>query len=237
MKNKGRLILIPVLLGGDSILRDLPAYNLEIVLSIRTFIVEEEKHAFRFLKKCGYPFAASQPRLLLLNEHSRDITAEYYFEDIYNGCDTGLLSDAGVPCVADPGSTLVSLAHDHGIKVLPLTGPSSVILALMASGLNGQNFVFHGYLPVNKKMRSDRLKVIERLSRENRQTQVFIETPYRNNQLLSDILLSCKNTTLLCVAANLTLENEFIRTMEIGSWKSKIPDLNKQPAVFLLLAS
>ncbi len=229
------LYLIPNVLSGDTILEVLPSHVLAVTHSIRQFVVEDIRTARRFLSKAGHPGPIEQLQFRELNEH----TAESEISSLLpylQAADTGVISEAGVPGVADPGAAAVRLAHQYGIKVVPLVGPSSILMALMASGLNGQSFAFAGYLPVKQNERQERLRALEKRSSNERQTQIFIETPYRNMQLLEDILKCCHPTTLLTIAANITGADEFILTQSIQQWKKKLPELNKIPVVFLLQA-
>ncbi len=229
------LYLIPTLLSENTIPQVLPPHVLTIIHGLRQFIVEDVRTARRFLSKTGHPGPIDQLQFRELNEHTpADEIASLlsYLQMV----DTGVISEAGVPGVADPGAAVVRLAHKHGIKVVPLVGPSSILMALMASGLNGQSFAFVGYLPVKQNERQDRLRALERRSTTEQQTQIFIETPYRNMQLLDDILKCCRPSTMLTIAADITGAGEFIRTQSIQQWKNKLPELNKIPAVFLLQA-
>jgi len=230
------LFLIPSTLGETTPGKVLPGGNLEIIRQLTHFVVEEEKTARRFLIRCRYDKPIDAVAFHILNEHTPASEIPGFFSASGNA-DLGLLSEAGVPAVADPGSVLVEEAHRLGIRVVPLAGPSSIILALMASGLNGQNFAFNGYLPVKNPARTDRIRQIEKRSELERQAQVFIEAPYRNNQLILALLEICKSGTRLCIAANLTLQDEWIRTMKIREWRAgPPPDLNRKPAVFVLQA-
>jgi 16S rRNA (cytidine1402-2'-O)-methyltransferase len=231
---KGNLYLIPTPLGKTGFEAGLPVYNLQILQRIDTFIVEELRTARRFLRKAGYTKDFETVSFHLLNEHTPDHEALAMLENAVSGQHVGLLSEAGLPCIADPGNIVVRLAHQKGIRVIPLTGPSSIMLALMASGLNGQNFVFHGYLPVKPDERTKALRELEHAVSKGNQTQIFIETPYRNLQMLESILKSCHPTLTLCIAADLTLETEWIRSMPLNEWKRQKPELHKRPAVFLL---
>ncbi len=230
-----RLYLIPTTLGDTPLEQVIPAGNLRIIQSLSHFVVEEEKTARRFLIRCGFKGNLDAVTLYTLNEHTR----EQEIPAIFSGAgeaDLGLLSEAGVPAVADPGALLVEAAGRLHIRVIPLTGPSSLILALMASGLNGQCFAFNGYLPVKGPERNNRIRLLEKRSETEKQSQLFIEAPYRNNQLTEALLTACKPATKLCIAANLTLSNEWIRTKTIREWRLQPPpDLNRQPAVFILM--
>ena len=230
----GTLFLIPVTLGDSPVQHVIPAYVLELVDRLDHFIVEDLRSARRYLKKAGITKAIDDLSFYLLNEHTEDQATEELLAVLTNGNDAGLMSEAGIPAVADPGSGLVALAHRHGIRVVPLAGPSSILMALMASGMNGQSFRFHGYLPVKKPQRLNSLRKIEKIALETGETQVFMETPYRNMSLLEDILSSCRDNTLLCIAADISLDAETIKTRTIREWKGKLPDIHKRPAVFLL---
>lgn len=232
--NKGNLYLIPTPLGDTGFEAGIPSFNLQILLLIDTFIVEELRTARRFLRKAGYTRDFESVNFYLLNEHTPDNEALPMLEKAIAGENIGLLSEAGLPCIADPGNIVVRLAHRKGIRVIPLTGPSSIMLALMASGMNGQNFVFHGYLPVKLDERVRALRELELATTKGNQTQIFIETPYRNMAMLESILKTCRPSLMLCIAADLTLETEWIRSMTVYEWKKEKPDLHKRPAVFLL---
>ncbi len=229
-----KLFLIPCTLGDSPISKVIPSYNLDIINHIKHFVVEDERTARRFLIRCGYTSDIGSVRFYLLNEHTPDQDVPSLIMDSAPE-NIGLISDAGIPGVADPGAALVKEAHRQGIHVVPLIGPSSLILALMASGLNGQQFAFNGYLPVKDPERTSRIKFFEKRSETERQSQLFIETPYRNNQLIEAFMSALKPATRLCIGANLTLENEWIHTKTIAEWKhSGVPDLKKQPAVFII---
>jgi 16S rRNA (cytidine1402-2'-O)-methyltransferase len=234
--NKRLLYLIPSTLGDSSIAQVIPAFNLEIIQSLSHFVVEEEKTARRFLIRCGYKNSFDAVHFYALNEHtnSRDIPSIFSDSGTSN---LGLISEAGVPAVADPGALLVEEAFRLNIKVIPLAGPSSILLALMASGLNGQQFAFNGYLPVKSHERNTRIRFYEKRSESEKQSQIFIEAPYRNNQLAEALLENCRPATRLCIAVNLTLPDEWIRTKTIHDWRLQpLPDLKRQPAVFIFLA-
>lgn len=237
MNNKERcLYLIPSTLGDSPLNQVIPAGNLEIMQSLRHFVVEEVKTARRFLIRCGFKDNLDAVHLYTLNEHTREKEIPSLFTDAGEE-DLGLISEAGVPAVADPGAKLVETAHRLNIRVIPLAGPSSLILALMASGLNGQCFAFNGYLPVKSYERNNKIRLFEKRSETEKQSQLFIEAPYRNNQLTESLLGNCKPGTRLCIAVNLTLNKEWIRTKSIREWRlHPPPDLNRQPAVFILMA-
>ena len=233
----GTLYLIPVTLGDDNIAQVLPVPVVQIAQQLEIFVVENEKTARHFLSTIKTVKPVRELTLFTLNEHTLDKEVAALLAPLIAGNDVGIMSEAGCPGVADPGAKLVELAHRKGIKVVPLVGPSSILLGLMASGLNGQQFTFLGYLPVDKSARNLRLKEIERRSQVQNETQIFIETPYRNGHMLEAILASCNGNTRLCVACNVSLPTELIITKTITDWKkSPLPDLHKQPTVFLLLA-
>ena len=227
------LYLIPSTLGDVSPQDVIPQKTLQILKKLDHFIVEEERTARRFLIKAGINKPVDAITFFILNEHTGKENLSSFFENSGN-TDMGLLSEAGVPAVADPGTDLIRVAHRMGFRVVPLVGPSSVLLAVMASGLNGQNFAFTGYLPVKTDERAARIRFLEKRSLMENQAQVFIEAPYRNNQLMKSILETCSPETWLCIASNITLEKEWISTRTIAEWKREIPDLNKQPSVFIL---
>lgn len=230
------LYLIPSPLGEEPVDHILPPYNQRIILTLRHFIVEEIKTARRYLRRIDRTFPIDDCEFLIFNEHSHAEDVSALLVPLRKGFNMGLLSEAGLPCVADPGSALVREAQLEGYVVKPLSGPSSIFMALMASGFNGQQFTFHGYLPVDKRERESRLKSLERDSVQTHYTQIFIETPYRNNALLDSILATCNPGIYLCIASQVQQEGEFIVTKTIADWKKKRPDLNKKPAVFLLSA-
>lgn len=233
----GTLYFIPVTLGDDNINRVLPPEVVALTQKLDTFIVENEKTARHFLSTIKTLKPVRELKMLTLNEHTEEKQIPALLTPLLAGQDVGLMSEAGCPGIADPGAKLAALAHAKGIKVAPLVGPSSILLSLMASGLNGQRFTFLGYIPQDKAARINRLKDIEKQSAKNNETQIFIETPYRNQHLLEDMLAHCQANTRLCVACNISLESEMIATKTIAQWKkSPLPDLHKKPTVFLLLA-
>jgi 16S rRNA (cytidine1402-2'-O)-methyltransferase len=234
MNAQCNLYLIPSTLGDTPALQVLPSSNLDIIRSLDHFVVEELRTARRFLVRCGYAKPIDSVQFYLLNEHTPEKDVPSFFAGAANN-HIGLISEAGLPAVADPGSVLVREAYKLNYKVIPLVGPSSIMLALMASGLNGQNFAFNGYLPVKNPERASRIRFLEKRSESERQSQIFIETPYRNHHLIETLLEVCRPMTRLCIAANITLENEWICTRHIQEWKKQPPpDLKKQPAVFIL---
>ena len=230
----GTLYLIPVTLGDSPVEHVIPAYVLELLDRLDHFIVEDLRSARRYLKRAGVANTIDDLSFYLLNEHTDDHAMNELLAVLTVCNDAGMLSEAGVPAVADPGSELVALAHRHGIRVIPLAGPSSILMALMASGMNGQSFRFHGYLPVKKPQRLNSLRKIEKIALETGETQIFMETPYRNMSLLGDIVSTCRDHTLLCIAADISLVTETIKTKTVREWKGKLPDIHKRPAVFLL---
>lgn len=231
---KGTLFLIPVPLSDNSAHKSFTAYLGDTINSISTYIVENEKTARKFLKEAGIKIPQSDLVIHDYGKHKRNDSMVPYFKELMTGKDVGLMSEAGCPGIADPGAEVVLEAHKRGIKVVPLVGPSSILLALMASGFNGQSFTFNGYLPIDKVERGKRIKELEQIAEKNKQTQLFIETPFRNNHLFEDVLKNTAAQTLLCVATNLTGEDEFVKTMSIGQWRQERIDLHKKPTIFLL---
>jgi len=231
---KGTLYLIPTLLGDSPVDDVLPASLKNILGNIKHFVVEDLRTARRFLKKLDKSTDIDSLSFYLLNEHSTSLEIAELINPLKEGQDLGLMSEAGTPCVADPGASLVSLAHENNIRIIPLSGPSSITLALMASGFNGQNFVFHGYLPVDNRSRATAIRKLEQDAYHKDQTQIFIETPYRNTKMFESIMVNCKPGTRLCLAANLTTADEMIKTLPVAKWKKNPPAINKQPAVFLI---
>jgi 16S rRNA (cytidine1402-2'-O)-methyltransferase len=230
----GTLFLIPVPLADEAAAKSFTPYLVDTINSIKEYIVENEKTARRFLKEAGLKTPQSELVIHDYGKHNRDAGLKEFFKGLTAGNNVGLMSEAGCPGIADPGADIVAEAHRKGIKVVPLVGPSSILLALMASGFNGQSFTFHGYLPIDKIERSKRIKELEGLAEKNKQTQMFIETPFRNDSMLQDVLKSCKPNTRLCIACDITAPTEFIKTMSIADWQKALPDLRKRPAIFLL---
>jgi 16S rRNA (cytidine1402-2'-O)-methyltransferase len=228
------LYLIPVTLGATPVDQVLPPGNREIILSLRHFIVENVRSARRFLKQIAPAIEPDSLTFYTLNRHTAREEWGEFLRPLQQGESAGLLSEAGCPAVADPGAEIVALAQRQGIRVKPLVGPSSILLALMASGLNGQNFAFHGYLPIDSSARVKALKQLEQRALADGQTQLFIETPYRNQKLLQEILSACRADTRLCIAADLTLPTEEIRTLCISDWRKAIPNLSKRLCIFAL---
>ncbi len=229
----GRIYLIPVTLGGDDFLKVIPEKVISLTRQLRFFIVEDIRSARRFLRLIDKQFPIDDTVFHELNEHTGESDIVDYLEPVFRGSDIGILSEAGLPGIADPGAMIVALAHKKKIIVTPLSGPSSILLALISSGLNGQNFTFNGYLPVKPVERSAKLREIEKKAGEGF-AQIFMETPYRNQKMLESILTTCHNDTLLCIAADITLPGESIRTMRISEWKRDLPLLNDKLVVFVM---
>ncbi|WP_298756535.1 SAM-dependent methyltransferase [uncultured Psychroserpens sp.] len=232
--NFGKLYLIPTRLGDNPPLEVLPISVKKIIELVDDYIVENEKTARRFIKKVDSRKQQSTLNFKILNKYTQPEEIENFLDDCKSGKAMGLLSEAGCPGIADPGSDIVKLAHDNNIQVVPLVGPSSIVLALMSSGMNGQSFAFNGYIPIDKQERKATLKRLERLSFEQNQTQLFIETPYRNNKILEDICTTLHKNTRVCVACDITLPTEYIKTMTVGEWKHTNIDLHKRPAIFVI---
>jgi 16S rRNA (cytidine1402-2'-O)-methyltransferase len=230
----GTLYLIPVPLAEAASAKSFTPFLTDTVNSIKEYIVENEKTARKFLKEAGLKTPQSELIIHDYSKHNRDSGTGDFFKGLQAGSDVGLMSEAGCPGIADPGAEIVEKAHRMGIKVVPLVGPSSILLALMASGFNGQSFTFHGYLPIDKADRSKRIRELENLSERNDQTQIFIETPFRNNPMLEEILKTAHPKTRLCIACDLTSATEFVQTKTIAEWQKRIPELHKRPAIFLL---
>lgn len=234
--NKGKLFLIPSPLGDNDPSEVIPAPVLKSLEGFHTFVVEEIRTARRYLSRAGLKGHIGELEFFELNEHTDQATIEGYLKLFEGGNDVALISEAGLPAVADPGAQLVALAHRHGIEVIPAVGPSSLMLALMASGLNGQSFAFCGYIPAKTEERRSRLRTLEKVSAQLKQTQILIETPYRNDSLFADILAVCGASTKVCVAANITMPDAYIKTMKVSEWKKAGLTIGKRPCVFLILA-
>ena len=234
MTKQGKLYLIPTTLGDNEPLEVLPISVKKVIEHIDYYIVENEKTARRFIKKISPRKSQSSLDLYPLDKYTDVLETQHYLDACAKGVNVGLLSEAGVPAIADPGASIVQLAHDKGVSVVPLVGPSSIIMAMMASGLNGQNFAFNGYLPIDKSERKKSIKQLEKLSFDKNQSQLFIETPYRNEKMMSDLLQTLSNNTKLCVAADITLPTEYIRTMTVARWKKVKENLHKRPAIFII---
>jgi 16S rRNA (cytidine1402-2'-O)-methyltransferase len=231
---KGTLYLIPNTLGNPDTTNTIPAVITERINTIQVYIVENLRNARRYLKSLNREIDINSLSFYELNEHTPEAEIPAFLDQAMQGADVGVLSEAGVPGVADPGAAVVRIAHEKGIRVVPLTGPSSILLSLMASGLNGQAFTFHGYLPVKRPERIRKIREIEQVCLRKGETQIFMEAPYRNDGLLRDILEVCTFNTSLCVAADLTMDTEFVQTRPVGEWKKSKPALHKRPVIFLL---
>ncbi len=232
---KGTLFLIPNFIGEENVAQSFPSENIKVIHQLDFFFVERAKSARSFLSKVDHPKPINEIELKELPSPKTKNAFDFnWLSKLIEGKSAGLLSEAGMPAVADPGEKLIALAHELELQVKPLIGPSSILLALAASGLNGEGFSFHGYLPIDKKERTRKIKFFENLVRTQNLTQIFMETPYRNNQLLDNLIKSCSPVTKLCIAANLNSAKEKVITRTIGEWKARKPDLNKQPAIFLI---
>ena len=230
----GKLYLIPTRLGDNPPLEVLPLSIKKVIENLNHYIVENEKTARRFIKRISPKKSQNSLKIKVLNKFTDVLELSTFLDPCTRGESVGILSEAGCPGIADPGSEIVQLAHNKNIKVIPLVGPSSVFLALMSSGMNGQNFAFNGYLPIDKSERRNELKRLERLSFEQGQSQLFIETPYRNNKLLEDLIGILQPNTRLCIACDITLPTELIKTKTISDWKKSTVDLHKRPAIFII---
>lgn len=228
------LILIPVPLGETAIEKVLPDYNREQILSVKYFIVENIRSARRFLKKTDSSINIDDLTFYELNKHTNLEQIESYLQPIAAGNSVGVISEAGCPAIADPGADIVAIAQRKNIKVVPLVGPSSILMSLMASGFNGQSFAFHGYLPIEGGDRIKTIKQMEQRIYHEHQTQLFIETPYRNLKLVEDLIKNCTPSTKLCIAMNITCDDEYIKTLPVKEWAKRLPDMHKKPCIFLL---
>ena len=231
---KGKLYLIPTRLGDNPPLEVLPISIKKVIEDLDYYIVENEKTARRFIKRISPSKSQPTLKLQVLNKYTTEAERNTYLNSCLEGISIGLLSEAGCPAIADPGAEIVKLAHQMDIKVVPLVGPSSILLALMGSGMNGQSFTFNGYLPIDKSERKAKLKTLERLSSEHNQAQIFIETPYRNMKMLEDLADTLHPNTNVCVACDLTLPTEFIKTKSASEWKHNKEDLHKRPSIFII---
>jgi 16S rRNA (cytidine1402-2'-O)-methyltransferase len=235
MTKQGTLYLIPTTLGDDaSIAYAIPAEINRVINTIDEYIVENEKSARHYLKKLAIVKPLQEIILHPLNTRTEQSQVSQYLNAIFQGKNIGIISEAGCPGVADPGAEVVKIAHQKNISVVPLVGPSSILLSLMASGFNGQNFAFNGYLPKERNERIKKIKELEKLIFQKNQTQIFIETPYRNMHMLEDLLSNCSGNTMLCIACDITLNTEFIKTKSVSEWKKQLPALNKRPCIFLM---
>jgi len=229
-----KLYMIPTTLGDTSIERVLPADLTQLISSIQVFIVENIRTARRFLKKVNPAIVIDDLTFFELNQHTEKKEISRFLEPNQQGFDIGIISEAGCPGVADPGAEVVKIAHTKNIQVVPLVGPSSILLALMASGMSGQNFAFNGYLPIKNPEKSLQIKMLEKRMQAENQTQIFIEAPYRNAQLLDELLKNCDPQTLLCIAVDITLDTEFILSKPVSYWKTHLPEIQKRPAIFMI---
>ncbi len=236
MSEKGKVILIPTFLGESSKESVFPKENMERISKIRFFVVENLRSARRFLKQIDKSIVIDELNFQVLDKHNPHQDISSFLSPIEKGHDVGIVSEAGCPAVADPGADVVYLAHQKGIRVVPLIGPSSILLAQMASGLNGQNFAFNGYLPVKTPEAIKGLQKLEKRSIQEKQSQIFIEAPYRNMQLLELIVKTLNPKTKLCIASELTTEQEFVQTKTLAQWKGKLPQIHKKTSIFILLA-
>jgi len=230
----GKLYLIPTTLGDNEPLEVLPLSVRKIIEQIDYYVVENEKSARRFIKKITPRKSQSKLNIKLIDKFTDEFETQNYLDVCFEGVNVGLLSEAGNPAIADPGATMVKLAHKKGIKVVPLVGPSSILLAMMSSGLNGQSFAFNGYLPIDINERKNKVKTLERHSKDFNQSQIFIETPYRNNKLFAHLIQILTPTTYLCIAADITLSTEYIKTFMVKDWNNKKPNLHKRPCIFII---
>lgn len=231
---KGSLYLIPTTLGDNEPLDVLPLLVKKVIDELDFFIVENEKTARKFIKKISPTKSQQILKLFSIDKYANQIEVKTFLDPCLKGVSVGLLSEAGVPCIADPGAEMVQLAHQKNIKVIPLVGPSSILMAMMASGFNGQNFAFNGYLPIDSNDRKKSIKNLEKLSKENNQSHLFIETPYRNDKMLEDLKNTLSPNTMLCVACDITLQTEYIKTLSIEAWKKETVNLHKRPTIFII---
>lgn len=231
---KGKLYLIPTTLGENDPVDVLPQTVKRAIDFIDHYIVENEKTARRFIKAVNAQKVQAELKISLLNKHTEVSEHNAMIKPCLEGINVGLMSEAGCPGVADPGAVIVKIAHEKGIQVVPLVGPSSILLAMMASGMNGQSFAFNGYLPIDKSDKKSALKNFEKMSNDKNQSQIFIETPYRNNKLLEDILSALQPNTHLCIAADITLPTEYIKTLRVADWKKTKVDLHNRPTIFII---
>jgi len=235
MENQlGHLYLIPTTLGDNAPLEVLPMSVKKVIEDVNTYIVENEKTARRFIKKISSGKSQAALQMFHLNKFTDALELPEFLDPCLKGTSVGLLSEAGCPGVADPGADIVKLAHQKNIKVVPLVGPSSILMAMMSSGMNGQSFAFNGYLPIDKAERKKEIKRLERLSFEHNQSQIFIETPYRNNKMIEDLSHILENNTDVCVACDITLPTEFIKTQTANDWKKNIVGFHKRPTIFII---
>ncbi len=234
MTEFGKIYLIPTTLGDNEPLEVLPLSIKKIIEDLDYFIVENEKSARRFIKKISPKKSQESLEILLLDKYTKEHESSAYLDICLSGISLGIISEAGVPAIADPGASIVKQAHQLKLQVVPLVGPSSILMAMMASGLNGQNFAFNGYLPIDKNERKLAIKHLESLSKKNNQSQIFIETPYRNEKMFASLLGVLKPMTQLCVAMDISLKTEYIKTMSVEYWKNQSINLHKRPTVFII---
>lgn len=230
----GKLYLIPTTLGETEPLEVMPISVKKVVEQIDHYIVENEKSARKFIKKIAPKKSQPSLTIMLLDKFAQEVETRKYLDICSEGFNVGLLSEAGVPAIADPGATIVKLAHQKNIQVIPLVGPSSILLAMMSSGFNGQNFAFNGYLPIENTERKKAIKELEKVSIDKNQSQIFIETPYRNQKMFLELLRILTPNTQLCIATDITLQTEFIKTLSVNDWKSQTIDLHKRPTIFII---
>ena len=231
---QGKLILIPNLIGEENFQDSITKKIVQTIKKTNFYIVENTRSARRYIKKIVPEKSIEKIIFFAYGKHNTFNIQEDFLQNILSGNDIGLISEAGVPAVADPGSKIVEYAHQYNIKVIPLVGASSILLALMSSGMNGQNFAFNGYLPIDKKDQIKKIKYLENISKKTNQTQIFMETPYRNNKLFKTLISVCNNNTKLCIATNITQDNESIITKDIREWKTMKINIDKQPSIFLI---
>jgi len=231
---QGKLILIPNLIGEENFQDSITKKIVQTIKKTNFYIVENTRSARRYIKKIVPEKSIEEIIFFAYGKHNTFNIEEDFLQNILSGNDIGLISEAGVPAVADPGSKIVEYAHQYNIKVIPLVGASSILLALMSSGMNGQNFAFNGYLPIEKKDQIKKIKYLENISKKTNQTQIFMETPYRNNKLFKTLISVCNNNTKLCIATNITQDNESIITKDIREWKTMKINIDKQPSIFLI---
>lgn len=230
----GKLYLIPTTLGETEPLEVMPLSVKKVVEQIDYYVVENEKSARKFIKNICPKKQQPSLKIMLLDKFAQESETKKYLDVCAQGINVGLLSEAGVPAIADPGATIVKLAHQKNIQVVPLVGPSSVLLAMMSSGFNGQNFAFNGYLPIDNSAKRNAIKELEKLSIDKNQSQIFIETPFRNQKMFSELIATLAPNTQLCIATDITLNTEFIKTLSMKDWKNQHPDLHKRPTIFII---
>lgn len=230
----GKLYLIPTTLGETEPLEVMPISVKKVVEQIDYYVVENEKSARKFIKSICPKKQQPSLKIMLLDKFAQESETKKYLDICAQGINVGLLSEAGVPAIADPGAQIVKLAHQKNIQVVPLVGPSSVLLAMMSSGFNGQNFAFNGYLPIDNSAKRSAIKELEKLSKDKNQSQIFIETPFRNQKMFSELIATLAPNTQLCIATDITLNTEFIKTLSVKDWKNQQPDLHKRPTIFII---